>query len=130
MFFVLEESILWNDYNTQSNLQTQWNLYQTTTGIFHRTRTNKFKICMETQKTLNSQSNLPKKNGDGGISLPDLRQYYKTPGTKTEIVTNGIRLKSPEITLHTYGHLILREKTDSSISSAGKTRQLNVKEWN
>jgi len=83
---------------------------------------------METQKTLNSQSNLPKKNGDGGISLPDLRQYYKTPGTKTEIVTNGIRLKSPEITLHTYGHLILREKTDSSISGAGKTRQLNVKE--
>ena len=29
-------------------------------GIFHRTRTNNFKICMEIQKTLNSQSNLEK----------------------------------------------------------------------
>ena len=32
--------------------------YQTTTGIFHRTRTKNFTICMETQKTPNSQSNL------------------------------------------------------------------------
>ena len=32
----------------------------TTNGIFHRTRTNNFKICMEIQKTLNSQSNLEK----------------------------------------------------------------------
>ena len=29
-------------------------------GILHRTRTNNFKICMEIQKTLNSQSNLEK----------------------------------------------------------------------
>ena len=29
-------------------------------GIFHRTRTNNFKICMEIQKTSNSQSNLEK----------------------------------------------------------------------
>ena len=29
-------------------------------GIFHRTRTKKFTICMETQKTPNSQSNLEK----------------------------------------------------------------------
>ena len=28
--------------------------------IFHRTRTNNFKICMEIQKTSNSQSNLEK----------------------------------------------------------------------
>ena len=26
--------------------------------IFHKTRTNNFTICMETQKTLNNQSNL------------------------------------------------------------------------
>ena len=49
-----------NDYTTQSNLQIQCNLYQTTTGIFHRTRTKNFTICMETQKTPNSQSNLEK----------------------------------------------------------------------
>ena len=32
----------------------------TTNGIFQRTRTNNFKICMEIQKTSNSQSNLEK----------------------------------------------------------------------
>ena len=51
-----------NDYTTQSNLQIQGNLYQTTNGIFHRTRTKNFTICMETQKTPNSQSNLEKEN--------------------------------------------------------------------
>ena len=47
-----------NDYTTQSNLQIQGTPYQTTTGIFHRTRTKNFTIRMETQKTPNSQSNL------------------------------------------------------------------------
>ena len=49
-----------NDYTTQGNLQIQCNPYQTTNGIFHRTRTKNFTICMETQKTPNSQSNLEK----------------------------------------------------------------------
>ena len=51
-----------NDSTTQSNLQIQFNPYQTTTGIFHRTRTKNFTICMETQKTLNSKNNLEKEN--------------------------------------------------------------------
>ena len=49
-----------NDYTTQSNLQTQCNPYQVTKGIFHRTRTKHFTICMEAQKTLKSQSSLEK----------------------------------------------------------------------
>ena len=49
-----------NEYTTQSNLEIQCNPYQSTNGIFHRTRTNNFTICMETQKTLSSQSNLEK----------------------------------------------------------------------
>ena len=49
-----------NDSTTQSNLQIQHKPYQTTNGIFHRTRTKNFTICMETQKTLNSQGNLEK----------------------------------------------------------------------
>ena len=39
------------------NLQIQCNPYQITNGIFHRIRKQNFTICMETQKTLNSQSN-------------------------------------------------------------------------
>ena len=31
-----------------------------TNSIFHRTRINNYKICMETQKFLNSQNNLEK----------------------------------------------------------------------
>ena len=44
----------------QSYIQIQCNPYQTTNGIFHRTRTKNCIICMETQKTPNSQSNLEK----------------------------------------------------------------------
>ena len=49
-----------NEYTTQSSLQIQCNPYQATNSIFHRTRTNNFIICIETQKTSNSQSNLEK----------------------------------------------------------------------
>ena len=81
-----------NEYTPQSNLQIQFNPYEATNGIFHRTRSNNFTICMEIQKTSNSQSILRKKNGTRGINLPDFgstakpqssRQYGT--GTKTEI---------------------------------------------
>ena len=49
-----------HEYTTQSNLQIQCNPYETTNGIFQRTRTSNFIICMETQKTSNRQSNLEK----------------------------------------------------------------------
>ena len=49
-----------HEYTTQSNLQIQCNSYQATNTIFHRARTNNFTICMEVQKTSNSQSNLEK----------------------------------------------------------------------
>ena len=48
------------EYITQNNLQIQCNPYQATNSTFQRTRTNNFTICMEIQKTLNSQSNLEK----------------------------------------------------------------------
>ena len=58
----LEESTQWKwvYYPKQSLGMIQCNSYQTTNSIFQRTRTNNFTICMEIQKTLNSQSNLEK----------------------------------------------------------------------
>ena len=132
-----------NEYTTQSNLQIQCNPYQATSHIFHRTRTNNFKICMEIQKTSNSQSNLEKEEWTGGINLPDFRLYYKATVIKTvwywlkdRNIDQWNKIESPEINPHTYGHLIFDKggkniqglKTISLTSGAGKTGQPLVKE--
>ena len=51
------------EYTTQNNLQIQCNPYQATNGIFQRTRTNNFTICMEIQKPQIANTILRKKDG-------------------------------------------------------------------
>ena len=51
----LEELDCEIDYTTQSNLQIECYACQITKDVFHRIRTKNFTICIETQKTSNSQ---------------------------------------------------------------------------
>ena len=135
-----------NDYTAQSNLQIQCNPYQTTNGSFHRTRMKIFTICMETQKTPNSQSNLEKEKWNWRNQAPWLQTILQSYSNQDSMVLEQKQKyrsveqdrKPRDKPMHTSSpYLLIKEariyngeKTASSISGAGKTGQLHVKVWN
>ena len=86
MFLDWKNQYCGNDYTTQSNLHIQCNAYQTTNGILHRTRTKNFKICMETQKTLNSQSNLDKEKQSWRNQDPQIQTILQSYSNQDSMV--------------------------------------------
>ena len=75
-----------NDFTTQSNLQIHWNPNLTTNGIFHKTRTKNFTICMEIQKTPNSHSKLEKEKPSWRNQAPGLQTILQSYSNQDSMV--------------------------------------------
>ena len=112
MFLGRKNQYCENDYTTKHNLQIQCNPYQITNGIFHRTRTkkshNSYGNGEDTKPPKQSWERMELEEStfltsDYNTKLQSSRQYGTSTKTNTD---QGNKTESPEINLHTYGHLV------------------------
>ena len=116
----------------------QCNSYQNSNGIFHKKRKINLKVCIESQKTLKSQSNL-KKNKGGGI-MPLISNYTQShnTGIKMDMSSEWKRTEARHKPMHVWSinqqrsrqECHNRKKRISLIGSVGNTGQLFIKEQN
>ena len=141
----LEESILWKwvHYRKWSTYSIQ-SLSKLPKGIFHRTRTNNFTICTETQNMPDSQSNLEKEKWRRKNQIPWLQMILQSYSNQNNMVLAQKQNYRPMVQNRkckdkptSLCYLVCdkrgrnsAEKTASSISGAGKSGQQYVKEWN
>ena len=141
MFLGRKNQYCENDCTTKCNLQIQCDPYQITNGIFHRTRTKISQFIWKHKRPQIAKAVLRKKNGAGGINLPDFRLYYKATVIKivwywhkNRYIHQWDKRESLEINPCTYGYLSfdkggknIQWGKASSINGAGKTGQLHEK---
>ena len=71
-----------NDYTTKCNLQSQCDPYQIITGIFTELEQKISQFTWKHERPQIAKTVLRKKNGAGGINLPDSRLYYNLPDSR------------------------------------------------
>ena len=83
MFLGRKNQYCENDYTVKCNLQIQCDPHQIANGIFHRTRTKISQFIWKHKRPRIAKELLRKKNGAGGINLPDFRLYYEATDINT-----------------------------------------------
>ena len=75
-----------DDYTTRGNLQIQCNPYQITNGIVPRTRIKYFKVCLEAQKSQNSQRHPEKEKWNWRNQAPGLQTMLQSNSHQKRMV--------------------------------------------
>ena len=83
MFLGRKNQYCENEYTIKCNLQIQCDPYQISNGIFIEPEQKKSQFIWKHKRPRITKAVFRKKNGAGGIKLPDFRLYYKVTVIKT-----------------------------------------------
>ena len=106
-----------NGYLAKSNLQIQCNPHQNSNSFLQRIKRAIGRFIWNNKKPRIAKTFLKDKRTSGGITMPDLKLYYRTIVIQTawywysdRQVDQWNRIEDPEMNPHTYGHLIFDKK--------------------